>query len=77
MYARASAEKFPGEATEKRPKSSTIKPLYTISVPSIKIQEGHGSPCPPPAADAHECMWLKFVSSLSSFLTAVKIISNK
>jgi len=42
---RASAKKFPGGGTEKiRPKNSTIKPLSTLSVPSMKIQGGTASP---------------------------------
>jgi len=47
---RASAEKFPGRATEKRskkqkrPKNSTIKPLSTVSC--IKIKRGPRPPLP-------------------------------
>jgi len=36
---------------EKRPKNSTFKPLSTIFVPCLKIQEATASL--PPAADAH------------------------
>jgi len=35
---------------EKTPKNSTIKPLFTRSVPCVKIQGGEPRP---PAADAH------------------------
>jgi len=52
--ARVSAEKFPGRGNgKKRPENSAIKPLSTIFVLYMKIQEGHGPPAP--AADAHVC----------------------
>jgi len=41
-----------GGATEKRPKNSTFKPLFTIFVPCLKTQGGATPPLPP-AADAH------------------------
>jgi len=35
-----------------RPKNSTIEPLYTLSVPCLKIQGG-GAGAKAPSADAH------------------------
>jgi len=36
----------------KRPKNSTIKPLFTVFVPCMKIQ---GGPCPPALRCRHPC----------------------
>jgi len=41
-----------GGSNGKRSKNSNIKPL--ISVPCMKIQGSHGTPCSYPAADAHD-----------------------
>jgi len=41
-----------GGQRKKDRKKSIIKPFSTISVPSKKIQGGHGPPLPP-TADAH------------------------
>jgi len=53
-YGKSVGRNISGEATEKRPKNSTVKPLskLTISVPCMKIQDtamgvGSGGPCPP------------------------------
>jgi len=36
-----------GKLTKKRLKNSTIKPLFTKSIPCMKMQGGHDRPCPP------------------------------
>jgi len=46
--------------SKKIPKNSIIKPFSTISVPSMKIQGGHG-PSLPPAADAHGLLLTYFI----------------
>jgi len=60
---RASAEKFPGQATEtipknskKKSKNSTIKPHSTISVPCVPCMKIQGGTAPPPASNAHGCV---------------------
>jgi len=40
-------EKSP-KNSKNRPKNSTFKPLFTIFVPCLKIQGGHGPPLPTP-----------------------------
>jgi len=45
--------------TEKtKPKNSTIKPPFTLPVPCMKIQVGHG----PPAADSHVYVFINLIS---------------
>jgi len=47
VLAKGVGKKFLGKPTEKRPKNSPIKPPSTLSVLSMKIQGGHGSPSLP------------------------------
>jgi len=54
--------------SKKSPKNSTIKPLSTISMQCMKIQEEDHGPSLPSAADAHVCeRWFQFFLRTSKF----------
>jgi len=66
--------------SKKRPKNSTLKPLFTIFMPCLKIQGGgHGPPCPPLPTPINydEPVWVNTVQNITPGVLELNTLYNQ